>query len=133
MLGTTRRFLLCALAFAACIPGTVPASADLKALEEGARREGELTWYVASLDARNAEAAGRAFTAKYGAKVSVVRAPSQVMFQRLMQDLSQNIANADVFSSVDVGNFVTLKQRGSLAAFTPEAARQVLPAFQAGR
>jgi iron(III) transport system substrate-binding protein len=130
MKGPTRRLLLCALAFAACMPGAVAASADLKTLEEGARREGELTWYVASLDARNAEAAGRAFTMKYGAKVSVVRAPSQVMFQRLMQDLSQNTANADVFSSVDVGNFVTFKQRGSLAAFTPEAATQVLPAFR---
>jgi iron(III) transport system substrate-binding protein len=126
----TRRSVLSALALAGCFAGTAPAAADLKAVEDAARREGELTWYVASLDARNAEAAGRAFTAKYGPKVNVVRAPSQVMFQRLMQDLSQNTANADVFGSVDVGNFVTLKQRGALAAFTPDAAREILPAFQ---
>jgi iron(III) transport system substrate-binding protein len=129
MMRSPRRFLT-ALAFAAYIGGAVPAMADLKALEEAARKEGELTWYVASLDARNAEAAGRAFTAKYGPKVNVVRAPSQVMFQRLMQDLSQNTANADVFGSVDVGNFVALKQGGSLAAYTPEAAKQILPTFQ---
>src|SRR5262249_34467691 len=105
MSGATTKLLFSALAFIGCLGSPLPAAADLKALEEAARREGELTWYVASLDARNAEAAGRAFTAKYGPKVNVVRAPSQVMFQRLMQDLAQSTPNADVFGSVDVGNF----------------------------
>jgi iron(III) transport system substrate-binding protein len=130
MIAPTRRYLLSAFAFLVWIGTSLPAAADIKALEQAARREGELTWYVASLDARNAEAAGRAFTAKYGAKVNVVRAPSQVMFQRLMQDLAQSTANADVFSSVDVGNFVALKERGALATYAPEAAREILPAFQ---
>ena len=110
--------------------GIGSALADIKALEEAARKEGEVTWYVASLDARNAEAAGRAFTAKYGPKVNVVRAPSQVMFQRLTQDLSQKARNADVFSSVDVGNFVTLKAQGALLTYKPENAAKLLPAFQ---
>jgi iron(III) transport system substrate-binding protein len=126
----SHRLLLPILLTAGLIAAALPAKADVKALEDAAKKEGELTWYVASIDARNAEAAGRAFTAKHGVKVNVVRAPSQVMFQRLSQDLSQNVANADVFSSVDVGNFVTLKQNGSLAAFVPENAKQLLPAFQ---
>ena len=113
-----------------CLGSSGAALADMKALEDAARKEGQVTWYVASIDARNAEAAGRAFTAKYGPKVNVVRAPSQVMFQRLSQDLTQNARNADVFSSVDVGNFVTLKGQGALMAYKPENAARLLPAFQ---
>ena len=126
----SHRLLLPALLTAGLIAAALPAKADVKALEDAAKKEGELTWYVASIDARNAETAGRAFTTKHGVKVNVVRAPSQTMFQRLSQDLSQNVANADVFSSVDVGNFVTLKQNGSLATFVPENAKQLLRAFQ---
>ncbi|MPZ57441.1 MAG: extracellular solute-binding protein [Rhizobiales bacterium] len=129
MIKLNRRLALSAL-LAACVGGSTTALADMKALEEAARKEGQVTWYVASIDARNAEAAGRAFTAKYGPKVNVVRAPSQVMFQRLTQDLSQNARNADVFSSVDVGNFVTLKEQGALMAYKPENATRLLPAFQ---
>jgi iron(III) transport system substrate-binding protein len=128
MIAFNRRLVLAAVL--AGVSFALPARADVKALEESAKKEGELTWYVASIDARNAEAAGRAFTARHGVKVNVVRAPSQVMFQRLSQDLSQNVANADVFSSVDVGNFVTLKQNGSLAVYRPENSKQLLPAFQ---
>lgn len=120
-----------ALLAGASVASSATALADMKALEEAARKEGEVTWYVASIDARNAEATGRAFTAKYGPKVNVVRAPSQVMFQRLTQDLSQKARNADVFSSVDVGNFVTLKEQGALMAYKPENAAKLLPAFQA--
>jgi len=122
--------ILPAVLIALCLAGGGAALADTKALEEAARKEGEVTWYVASLDARNAELAGRTFAAKYGPKVNVVRAPSQVMFQRLTQDLSQNARNADVFSSVDVGNFVTLKGQGALLAYRPENAAKLLPAFQ---
>lgn len=106
------------------------AHADLKAVEAAAKKEGLLTWYVASIDAKNAEKAGRAFTAKYGIKVDIVRAASQIMYQRLQQDLSQNSGNADIFSSVDLGNFIELKKNGSLLAYKPEAAAQIEPAFR---
>ncbi len=106
------------------------AHAGLKEVETAAKKEGKLTWYVASIDAKNAEKAGQAFTAKYGIKVDVVRAASQIMYQRLQQDLSQNTGNADVFSSVDLGNFVALKANGSLLAYKPEAAAEVDPAFR---
>ncbi|MEO6032080.1 MAG: extracellular solute-binding protein, partial [Burkholderiaceae bacterium] len=103
---------------------------DMKSLEEAARKEGELTWYVASIDSRNEETAGKIFTAKYGIKVNVVRAASQIMFQRLSQDLAQGAANADVFSSVDIANFVDLKQKNALALYHPENAARVYPVFQ---
>ncbi len=122
----------CALLAAFAVTGLAgsPVFADIQATEAAAKKEGELTWYVASIDARNAERAAKTFTDKYGIKVGVVRAASQIMFQRLEQDLSQRVANADVFSSVDIGNFVTLKKAGDLAAYVPDSAAQLLPEFQ---
>lgn len=129
MTGRCRRlFLVAGLSMACC--GSTMASADEAALAAAARKEGEITWYVASIDARHAEAAGHAFAAAYGPKVNVVSAPAQVMFQRLTQNLSRNAYNVDVFSSVDIGNFVTLKSQGALAAYTPENAAKLLPIFQ---
>jgi iron(III) transport system substrate-binding protein len=124
------RLILPAILMVLCLEGGVAASADMEALELAARKEGEVTWYVASVDKLNAEAAGNAFAVKYGIKTNVVQAPSQVMFQRLTQDLSQNARKADVFSSVDTGHFVTLKAQGALLAYKPENAAMMLPAFQ---
>ena len=126
----TRRLVLVAILAISCLAGNASAFADIAAIEAAARKEGALTWYVASIDAANAEKAGRAFLDKYGVKVSVVRAASETMFQRLDQDLSQGAANADVFSSVDIGNFVTLKANGALVAYTPENAIKLLPQFR---
>jgi iron(III) transport system substrate-binding protein len=106
------------------------AAAEQSPLAQKAKSEGELTWYIGSIDARTAQSAGHAFTAKYGVKVSVVRAASQILFQRLMQDLGHRAANADVFSSVDIGHFVDLKGKGALAHYRPENAAEVLPQFQ---
>lgn len=126
----SRSFIGLAALVLAGLAGTGSGLADVKAIEAAARTEGELTWYVASLDARNAEKAARTFTDKYGIRVGVVRAASQIMFQRLQQDLSQRVANADVFSSVDIGNFVALKKAGDLVAYVPESTAQLLPEFQ---
>jgi iron(III) transport system substrate-binding protein len=128
MIQLIRRVLIGAAALLIVAPNF--ALADLRDIEAAAKKEGNFTWYVASIDSKNAEKAGRAFTAKYGIKVDVVRAASQIMYQRLQQDLSQNTGNADVFSSVDLGNFVELKKTGSLLAYRPEAAAQIDPAFR---
>jgi iron(III) transport system substrate-binding protein len=122
--------LLLALLALLSLAASRAALADIKDIEAAAKKEGELTWYVASIDARNAEMAAKQFTDKHGIKVNVVRAASQIMFQRLEQDLSQNVANADVFSSVDIGNFVALKKNGALIAYLPDNAKDLLPSFQ---
>lgn len=106
------------------------AQAEQSPLAQKAKSEGELTWYVGSIDARTAQSAGDAFTAKYGVKVNIVRAASQILFRRLMQDLGQGAANADVFSSVDIAHFVDLKGKGALAHYRPDNAGEVLPQFQ---
>lgn len=130
MLRFGRALLLPALFAAGLIETVRPSLADTAALQQAARKEGEVTWYVGSIDAATAEAAGRSFTAQYGPKVNVVRAPPQVTFQRLTHDLSEHFKNADVFSSVDIGSFVLLKQNGALMTYKPENAAALLPAFQ---
>lgn len=130
MIKFTRRLVAAAVLGMASLAGGAPAFADVATIEAAARQEGTLTWYVASIDTANAEKAAQSFQNKYGIKVSVVRAASQIMFQRLEQDLSQGAANADVFSSVDIGNFVTLKANGALVSYTPENAKELLPEFQ---
>ena len=122
--------VLPAVLAALCLGGRGASAAGLEAIELAARKEGEITWYVASIDKYNAEAAGNAFAVRYGIKANVVQAPTQVMFQRLTHDLSQSARKADVFSSVDIGNFVKLKEQDALMAYKPENAAMLLPAFQ---
>ena len=63
--------------------GPIAARADMKALEEAAKKEGELTWYVAHYTSEGAEELGAAFTKMYGIKVNVVRTTAQVAYQRV--------------------------------------------------
>jgi iron(III) transport system substrate-binding protein len=131
---TTRRelgALLGAILLAGLTAGCGAARADLKEIEAAARKEGSLTWYTAHTDGEAAEAMGRAFTAAYPEiKVVVIRLTAQVAYQRLLQDLKNNVAQCDVFSSTDVGHYVALKAQGKLARYTPENAAKVLPAFR---
>ena len=101
-------------------------TANLNALYDAAKKEGELTWYTVPQTSEVAEKMGRTFTARYpGVKVSVVRTTAQVAFQRLNQDLKAGTANCDVFTSTDLAHYVDLKGRNLLAKYLPAAvARQ---------
>ena len=125
MKGLAHLAVVAALAFA---PAAV--RADMKALEEAARKEGELTWYTAHYTSEAAEELGAGFTRLYGVKVNVVRTSAQVAYQRLLQDLKNNQILCDVFSSTDVGHYVRLKAEGKLEKYTPETASKILPEFQ---
>ena len=108
-----------------------PARADLKALKEAARKEGQVTWYTAHFPTEVAEQVGRRFTAKYpGVQASVVRATSQVVYQRLTQDLSKGVAQCDVFSSADIGHYVTLGRQQRWARYEPVNESGLAPEFQ---
>jgi iron(III) transport system substrate-binding protein len=86
-----------------------------------AKKEGELTWYIAHWGTDLANKVANAFTEAYpGVKVNVVRATSQVIYQRLTQDMKARVANCDVFSSADNGQYVTLKADNKLIAFEPK-------------
>ena len=106
------------------------ARADMKALEEAAKKEGELTWYVAHYTSEGAEDLGRNFTEIYGIKVNVVRTTAQVAFQRLQQDIKNNQAVCDVFSSTDLGHYVRLAAQGRFEKYVPESTPKIDPVFQ---
>ncbi|GAA5234317.1 extracellular solute-binding protein [Verticiella sediminum] len=108
-----------------------PDEAYLKELHDAARKEGELTWYVAHLTSELAEQVGQMFTARYpGVRVNVVRTTAQVAYQRLSQDLRANIANCDVFASTDIGHFLDLKDRGLLMQYVPRSHKTFDERFQ---
>lgn len=121
------RLLMAAL----CILASVKAAdADEAQWYDGAKREGQVTWYITHYSGELAQEAGRAFTARYpGVTVNVVRTTAQVAFARLSQDIKAGIANCDVFSSTDIGHYFDLKKRGMLADFTPDNARGLAPQF----
>jgi iron(III) transport system substrate-binding protein len=122
---------LARLAIVVALALTPPAAlADMTALEEAAKKEGELTWYVSHYSSEGAEELGAEFAKLYGIKVNVVRKTAQVAYQRLLQDLKNNQAVCDVFSSTDVGHYVRLKAEGKLEKYTPETVSKILPAFQ---
>ena len=106
------------------------ARADLKALEEAAKKEGELTWYVAHYTSEGAEDLGRGFTKMYGIKVNVVRTTAQVAYQRLLQDIKNNQTICDVFSSTDVGHSSALKAEGRFEKYVPESESKIVRAFR---
>jgi iron(III) transport system substrate-binding protein len=127
MLELPRRLALAGLALAAR-----PAWADNAGLEEAAKKEGGLTWYIAQVDTETAEKMGRAFTARYpGITVSVIRTTGQVAYERLLQELKNDAPQCDVFSSTDIAQYPALKKRGALAEFRPDGADGLLPAAKA--
>jgi len=90
-------------------------------LYEKAKKEGEVTWYIGHWRTETAERAGRKFTELYpGVRCNVVRATGQVLYQRLTQDMRAKVANCDVFSSTDLGQYVTLRQQKLLMTFRPK-------------
>jgi iron(III) transport system substrate-binding protein len=108
------------------------ARADLAALEDGARKETTLTWYIAQLDAERAEAMGREFSKAYpGIKVAVIRTTGQVAFQRLLMDIKNHTPQCDVFSATDISHMPILKDRNELTSFAPEGAEHLMPQFKA--
>jgi len=106
------------------------ARADLSALEDAARREATLTWYVAQMSGEVAETMGKRFTARYpGIKVIVIRTTGQVAYERLMQELKNQTPQCDVFSSTDIAHYPALKARGALAHYEPVNAGALAPPF----
>ncbi len=96
--------------------------ANLAALYEAAKKEGEVTWYTVPQTSEVAERMGRSFSARYpGLKVNVVRTTAQVAFQRLNQDLKAGTPNCDVFTSTDLAHYVDLKGRNLLTKYLPVA------------
>lgn len=116
----TRRHALTGLGAMSLGLASHAARAQMAELEAAARKEGTVTWYTAHTDGESAEQAGAAFTKLYpDIKCTVIRTTAQVAYQRLQQDLKNNSANCDVFSSTDLGHDETLKARGNFLKYAP--------------
>jgi len=123
---------LSGVSFALLHPTPVHA-ADLKAIEEAARKEAPMTWYVSLYSQAVAEKAATAFAQKYpGLKVIPIRSTTGGSFQRLSQDLKSNVAVASVFSTTGLGGHYQILQRdGRLAEYVPENAAKLSPTVRA--
>jgi iron(III) transport system substrate-binding protein len=115
---------------AAFVFGPLSAHADMKALEEAAKKEGELTWYTSHYTSEAAEELGATFTKIYGIKVNVVRTTAQVAYQRLTQDVKNGQTNCDVFSTTDIGHDMRLKAEGQLEKYVPEDTSKIAEPFR---
>jgi iron(III) transport system substrate-binding protein len=122
-------------AFAQPASGVAAEDAYFAELYAKAKQEGEVTWYIASWTTGVAERVAKAFTETYpGVKPNVVRATGQVIYQRLTQDFKAQVPSCDVFSSTDLGHYVSLKATKMLTPYQPrnqihcaEIARNYVP------
>ena len=110
--------------------GPTAARADMSALIEAAKKEGELTWYTAHYTSEGAEELGAMFTKLYGIKVNVVRTTAQVAYQRATQDFKAGQTVCDVFSSTDIGHAMRFKKEGKFEKYVPETAAKAAEAFR---
>jgi iron(III) transport system substrate-binding protein len=119
---------------AAAVMGLRPASAQADYIAElyaKAKPEGEVTWYSVYWPSDRSEKHGALFTKAFpGIKVNVVRSTAQVAYQRLSQDIKANAANCDVFATTDMGQFVSLKERGLTLPYRMRATDQIDARFQ---
>ena len=98
------------------------------ALYAAAQKEGEANWYIAHWSTEIAERVAAEFTKAWpGVKINVVRATSQVIYQRLSQDMKAGVANCDVFGSADNGHYPPLRAQNKLLAFAPKKLPACVP------
>jgi iron(III) transport system substrate-binding protein len=89
-------------------------------LIDAAKKEGTVVFYTAT-DVAVAEKLGKTFEEEYpGVKVQVERAGSERVFQRLGQEQSTGVFNADVVETSDAVHFQMFKRQGWLASGLPE-------------
>ena len=109
------------IALAAPAHAAAPApSKTTPELIEAAKKEGKVVFYT-SIEVQVGEKIAKAFEAKYpGIDVQVERSGSERIFQRLGQEHTSNIHNADVGSTSDAAHFIIWKREGWLMPYVPE-------------
>lgn len=97
-------------------------------LVEAAKQEGTVVFYTAT-DVTVAEKLASTFEQEYpGVKVQVERSGSERVFQRIGQEYSTGIYNADVIETSDAVHFLTFKREGWLAPAVPTVVAKSWPA-----
>lgn len=98
------------------------------ALAAAARKEAAVTFYT-SVDVMVAERMTALFNASFpDIRLRVERSGAERILQRLMQEASSNIREADVIESSDITSFIDWKARGWMAQYVPAAVAQHWPA-----
>jgi iron(III) transport system substrate-binding protein len=101
-------------------------------LYAAAKKEGSVVWYTSQSGTKISEDVCKLFTARYpGVACNSVRATAQVVFQRLIQETRAKATHADVLSTNNVTDLLTLKKEGSLQPYKPENLRYMVPRIQA--
>lgn len=112
-------------------PHIARAAADLTSLHAAAQKEGAVTWYTSHYNAETAERIRKAFMETYpGIEVNLLRATTQVAFQRLSQELASGTVQCDVFGTSDIGHFIQLKANGQLEQYQPAMAETMLDVYR---
>lgn len=111
-------------------PWVAPSSGQDAALIQAARKEGKVVWYT-SLALPSSTKFAQLFMDKYkGIEVEVHRTGSQRVLQRVMQEVSAGIKNADIIHTSDAGHFVLLKKKGLLTKYTPKGVENFPAGFK---
>jgi iron(III) transport system substrate-binding protein len=96
-------------------------------LVAAATKEAAVVYYT-STDVSVAEKLAAAFEAHYpGIKVQVERSGSERVYQRIGQEYSSGIHNADVIETSDASNFLTFKDQNWLMQALPEEVAKLWP------
>lgn len=117
--GRARHAILAALA--ACLLCAVDAGAADQATIDAARKEGQLTWYTTQIIDQFARPAAQAFEKKYGVRVNYVRANSNDVALRVLNEGRAGKMVADVFDGTSAT--ASLKKEGLVARFVPDNAK----------
>ncbi|MBI4522907.1 MAG: extracellular solute-binding protein [Deltaproteobacteria bacterium] len=89
------------------------------ALVAAAKKEGKMVWYT-SLALPSSTKFAQLFMDRYkGIEVEVHRTGSQRVLQRVMQEASAGIKNADIIHTSDAGHFELLKKKALTVKHTP--------------
>lgn len=114
------KFIVAAACCAATLTLVVPAHAADPALIDAARKEGKAVWYTTQIVNQFARPAAEAFEKKYGVKVDYVRADSNEVALRLLNEGKAGRVQADVFDGTSA--VARLKKENMVLKWTPENA-----------
>ena len=104
---------------AAALPGGSALAAD-EALIDAAKKEGSLTWYTTQIVNQFARPAAEAFQKKYEIRVNYIRADSNEVTLRIMNEGKAGRVQADVFDGT--GATAALKNENLVAKYIPQSA-----------
>jgi iron(III) transport system substrate-binding protein len=114
------------LAFAAAIVASLSSSSVFaldQAVIDAAKKEGRVVWYTTQIITQFARPAAEAFEKKYGIKVDYVRADSNEVALRLLNEGRAGKVQADVFDGTAA--VAALKKENMVLQWTPDNAARL--------